>query len=185
MSQYSEKIIELLCVDHPDLSDWTIICASERAVDPVQYLIHSELGGILPKVEGLNSYITKKIGENSNLNPIPGDERLLYFIRFVAERFPDEAYPARRAAVLLPLIAKLAEYKIGRDTISGAERFTEDEWNSLEEYLETAKDLYEKGRSIAFKTGSFGTCQKPYLSFFTGLLLVKPDQIRFLPNTSM
>jgi CRISPR/Cas system-associated exonuclease Cas4 (RecB family) len=105
----------------------------------MQHLIHSELGGILPKVEGLNSYITKKIGENSNLNPIPGDERLLYFIRFVAERFPDEAYPARRAAVLLPLIAKLAEYKIGRDTISGAERFTEDEWDRLEEYLETAQ----------------------------------------------
>ena len=54
MSQYSEKLIEFLRNDHPDLSDWTIICASERAVDPVQYLIHSELGGILPKVEGLN-----------------------------------------------------------------------------------------------------------------------------------
>ena len=49
MSRYSEKIIELLRTDHPDLSAWTIICASERAVDPVQYLIHSELGGILPE----------------------------------------------------------------------------------------------------------------------------------------
>jgi len=58
------KIIELLCVDHPDLSSWTIICANERAIDPVQYLIHSELGGILPKVEGFNSYITRKNGEN-------------------------------------------------------------------------------------------------------------------------
>ncbi len=59
MSQYSEKLIEFLRNDHPDLSDWTVICASERAVDPVQHLIHSELGGILPNVEGLNSYITK------------------------------------------------------------------------------------------------------------------------------
>ena len=49
----------------PDLSGWTIICASDRAVDPVQYLIHSELGGILPKVEGLNSYITGKISASS------------------------------------------------------------------------------------------------------------------------
>ena len=63
MSQYSEKLIGLLRDDHPDLSGWTIICASERAVDPVQHLIHSELGGILPKVEGLNSYITRKISE--------------------------------------------------------------------------------------------------------------------------
>ena len=141
MSQYLEKLIELLRNDHPDLSDWTIICASERAVDPVQYLIHSELGGILPKVEGLNSYITKKIGERSKLQPLPGDERLLYFIQFIAERFPDEPYPARRASGLLPIISKLSEYNIGRNTIFGAERFTEDEWNSLEEYLETAKDF--------------------------------------------
>ncbi len=143
MSQYSEKLIELLRNDHPDLSGWTIICASERAVDPVQHLIHSELGGILPKVEGLNSYITNKISENSNLKPMPGDERLLYFIQFIAERFPDEAYPSRRAAGLLPLIAKLSEYNIGRDTISGSERFTEDEWDRLEEYLETAQAFRE------------------------------------------
>ena len=141
MSQYSEKLISFLRNDHPDLSDWTIICASDRAVDPVQHLIHSELGGILPKVEGLNSYITKKISERSNLQPLPGDERLLYFISFVAEKFPDEPYPARRASSLLPLISKLSEYNIGRNNIFGAERFTEEEWNRLEEYLETAQDF--------------------------------------------
>jgi CRISPR/Cas system-associated exonuclease Cas4 (RecB family) len=139
MSRYSEKIIELLCVDHPDLSSWTIICANERAIDPVQYLIHSELGGILPKVEGFNSYITRKNGERLNLQPVPGDEQLLYFIQFIAEKFPAEPYPARRATSLLPLIAKLAEYKITRDTIYGAERFTEDEWARLEEFLEIAQ----------------------------------------------
>lgn len=143
MSQYSEKIIELLSVDHPDLSAWTIICANERAVDPLQHLIHSKLGGIMPKVEDLNSYMTKKNSERLNLEPVPGDEPLLYFIQFIAEKFPGEAYPARRAASLLPLIAKLAEYKISRDTIHGAERFMEDEWNKLEEYLETAQAFRE------------------------------------------
>jgi len=143
MSQYSEKIIELLRIDHPDLSAWTIICANERAVDPLQNLIHSKLGGILPRVESLDSYITKKISNKLNLHPVPGEEQLLLFIQFLAERFPDELYPARRAASLLPLIAKLAEYNIGRDTIFGAERFTEDEWNRLEEYLETAQDFRE------------------------------------------
>jgi CRISPR/Cas system-associated exonuclease Cas4 (RecB family) len=139
MSQYSEKLIELLRNDHPDLSAWTIICASERAVDPVQHLIHSELGGILPKVESLKSYLTKKIAERSNLQPLSDDERLFYFISFIAERFPDEPYPARRAASLLPLISKLAEYNIDRNNIFGAERFTEDDWKRLEEYLETAQ----------------------------------------------
>lgn len=139
MSQYSEKIIELLRVDHPDLSDWTIICANERAVDPLQYLIHSKLGGILPQVESIDSYITKKTSNKLNLHPVPDEEQLLLFIQFLAEIFPDEQYPARRAASLLPLITKLAEYNIGRDTIYGAERFTEDEWNRLEEYLETAQ----------------------------------------------
>ncbi|MCX5848332.1 MAG: PD-(D/E)XK nuclease family protein [Deltaproteobacteria bacterium] len=150
MSQYSEKIIELLRVDHPDLSSWTIICANERAIDPVQYLIHSELGGILPKVEGLNSYITRKNGERLNLQPVPGEEQLLLFIQFLAERFPDEQYPARRAASLLPLITKLAEYNIGRGTIFGAERFTEDEWNRLGEYLETAQAFREWLSKINF-----------------------------------
>lgn len=143
MSQYSEKIIELLRIDHPDLSAWTIICANERAVDPLQHLIHSKLGGILPQVESLDSYITKKISNKLNLHPVSGEEQLLLFIQFLAERFPDEPDPARRAASLLPLIAKLAEYNIGRDTIFGAERFTEDEWNRLEEYLETAQDFRE------------------------------------------
>ena len=141
MSQYSEKIIELLRIDHPDLSAWTIICASERAVDPVQYFIHSELGGILPQVEGLNAYITKKISWRLHLQPVSSDEQLLLFIQFIAERFPEEQCPARCAASMLPLVAKLAEYNIGRDTIFGAERFTEDEWNKLEEYLQTAKDF--------------------------------------------
>ena len=139
MSRYSKNIIELLRVDHPDLSDWTIICANDRAIDPVQYLIHNELGGILPQVEGLNSYITRKSSERLKLEPVPGDEQLLYFIQFIAQRFPAEPYPARRATNLLPLISKLAEYKISRDTIYGAERFTDDEWNRLEEYLETTQ----------------------------------------------
>jgi RecB family exonuclease len=141
VSRYSKNIIELLRSDHPDLSAWTIICASDRAIDPVQYLIHNELGGILPKVEGLNSYITRKSSERLKLEPVPGDERLLYFVLFLAGRFPEERYPARRAASLLPLITKLSEYNIDRDTIYGAERFTEDEWNRLEEYLETAQDF--------------------------------------------
>ncbi|MDP2853264.1 MAG: PD-(D/E)XK nuclease family protein [Smithellaceae bacterium] len=139
MAQYSKKLIEFLRSDHPDLSGWTIICSSDRAVDPVQHLIHSELGGILPKVEGLNSYATKKIGASLNLQPLLGDERLLYFTQFIAEKLPDETYPARRASALLPVIAKLSEYNIRKDTISGAERFTENEWNRLEEYLETAQ----------------------------------------------
>ena len=139
MSRYSKNIIELLRSDHPDLSAWTIICASDRAIDPVQYLIHNELGGILPQVEGLNSYITRKSSERLKLEPVPGDEQLLYFIQFITQRFAAEPYPARRATNLLPLIAKLAEYKISRDTIYGAERFTDDEWARLEEYLETAQ----------------------------------------------
>jgi RecB family exonuclease len=141
VSQYSKNIIDLLRADHPDLSAWTIICAGERAIDPIQYLIHSELGGILPRVEGLISYMTRKNSDRLNLQPVPGDEQLLYFIRFIAERFPDEPYPARRAASLLPIILKLSEYNIGRDTIYGAERFTDDEWNRLEEYLETSQDF--------------------------------------------
>ncbi len=150
MSQYSEKLIALLRKDHPDLSDWTIICANERAVDPVRHLIHTELGGILPRVEELSSYITRKMTENSNLKPIPGDERLLYFILFIAERFPDEAYPARRAASLLPLMTHLSEYGVGKDTIAGSERFTEDEWKKLEEYLDTAQAFRQwlSGRNL-------------------------------------
>jgi len=139
MSPYLENLISLLENDHPDLSGWTIICAADRAVDPVQHLIHSELGGILPRVEGLHSYITHKISQNLNLKSVTADERLLYFVQFIAERFPDETHPSRRAAGLLPLIARLSEYGIGRDTISGSERFTEDEWDRLEEYLDTAQ----------------------------------------------
>jgi CRISPR/Cas system-associated exonuclease Cas4 (RecB family) len=93
----------------------------------------------MPTVEGINSYITRKNSERLKLEPVPGDEQLLYFIQFIAQRFTAEPYPARRATNLLPLIAKLAEYKISRDTIYGAERFTDDEWARLEEYLETAQ----------------------------------------------
>ncbi|PKN76818.1 MAG: hypothetical protein CVU52_03150 [Deltaproteobacteria bacterium HGW-Deltaproteobacteria-10] len=143
MAQYAEKLIQFLRSDYPDLSGWTIICANERAVDPVQYLVHSELGGILPRIEGLNSYITRKIGEVLHLQALTVDEKLLFFIQFIAEIFPKGSSPARRAAVLLPLITKLSAYNIGRDTISGTERFTEDEWNRLEEYLETAQAFRE------------------------------------------
>lgn len=143
MSRFDKNIIELLRSDHPDLSAWKIICANDRAVDPVQYLIHSELGGILPMVEGLNAYTTGKSGKRLNLQPVPGDEQLLYFIQFIYERFPDDPYPARRAGQLLPLITKLAQYNISRETILGAERFTEDEWNKLKEYLDTAQAFRE------------------------------------------
>ncbi|PKN88757.1 MAG: hypothetical protein CVU51_03500 [Deltaproteobacteria bacterium HGW-Deltaproteobacteria-1] len=143
MSQYSEKLISLLQNDHPDLSGWMIVCATDRAVDPVQNLVHRELGGILPKVEGFRSYVAEKISQRIKLKPVPADELLLYFIQFIAQKIPDEVYPARRAAVLLPLIAKLSEYNIGKDTILGSERFTEDEWERLEEYLDTAQAFRE------------------------------------------
>ena len=141
MSQCSGKLIELLRNDYPDLSAWTIICANERAVDPVQHLIHSELGGILPQVKSLKSYITGRIADKLNIQPLANDEQLFYFISFIAERFPDEQYPARRAASLLPVIAKMSEYNVNRNNIFGAERFTEEEWNRLEEYLETAESF--------------------------------------------
>lgn len=150
MSQYSETLIELLRNDYPDLSGWTIICASDRAVDPVQYLIHSELGGILPRVEGLKSYIARKSCEKLKLEPVPDDEKLLYFIQFIAHKYPEEPYPARRATNLLPVITKLAEYKINRNTIYGAERFTDDEWARLEEYLETAQDFRKWLKKLNF-----------------------------------
>jgi hypothetical protein len=150
MAQYSKKLIEILRGDHPDLSGWTIICASERAVDHVQHMIHSELGGILPRVEGLNTYITRNVSANSKFLPLPGDERLLYFIQFIAERFPDEQYPTRRATVLLPIIAKFSEYNIKMDTILGAERFTDDEWNKLEQYIETTQTFREWLSKINF-----------------------------------
>ena len=63
MAPDSEKFIALLQEDHPDLSGWTVVCASERAVDPVRHLIHGRLGGILPRVEGLHAYFNRKISE--------------------------------------------------------------------------------------------------------------------------
>ena len=143
MSEYLEKLIDLLRKDHPDLSGWTIICASDRAVDPLQNLIHRELGGILPKIEGFRSYVAGRIGRHMKLKPVPTDEALLLFIQFIAQKFPDEAYPAYRAAGLFRLIAKLSEYNIGRDTIWGSERFSEVEWERLEEYLDTAQGFRE------------------------------------------
>ncbi len=141
MSRYSQKLIELLRGDHPDLSSWTIICASDRAVDPVQHFIHSAMGGILPKVESIDSYITGKISAKLKLHPVAGDEQLLLFIQFIAEKYPEELYPARRAATLLPLIAKLAEYNLSRKTIVGTERFTEEEWKRFEGYLVMTQDF--------------------------------------------
>ncbi|MBN1473100.1 MAG: hypothetical protein JW914_00650, partial [Syntrophaceae bacterium] len=141
MPQYSEKIIELLRADYPDLSAWKIICANDRSVDPVQYFIHSRMGGILPKVESFDSYISEKIGDELKLHPVASDEQLLLFIQFISEKYPDEPYPARRASHLLPLLEKLAEYNITCKTVFGAERFTEEEWSRLEEYLNTAQDF--------------------------------------------
>jgi hypothetical protein len=85
--------------------------------------------------------MTRKNSERLKFQPVPGDERLLYFIQFVAEMNPGEPYPARNAANLLTLMANLSEHNIGRNSIYGAERFTEDEWNRLTEYLETAESF--------------------------------------------
>ncbi len=49
--------------------------------------------------------------------------------------------PPDEPQIFYALSLKLSEYNIGRNTIYGAERFTEDEWNRLEEYLETAQDF--------------------------------------------
>lgn len=184
MSQYSETLIELLRNDYPDLSGWTIICASDRAVDPVQYLIHSELGGILPRVEGLKSYIARKSCEKLHLEPVPDDEKLLYFIQFIAHKYPEEPYPARRATSLLPVITKLAEYKINRNTIYGAERFTDDEWARLEEYLETAQDFRKWLKKINFfipelETGMLAEITPDEKDVFIGLPEITPVTERF------
>ncbi len=141
VQSYSQKIIELLRADYPDLSGWTIVCANDRTVDPAQQYLHSRLGGIMPRVESFDAYLTRKISGKLKLHPVSGDEQLLLFIQYLAKRFPDEPYPARRAAHLLPLLLKLAEYNISRKTIFGAERFTDDEWSRLEEYFDMAQDF--------------------------------------------
>nr|MBP9532448.1 hypothetical protein [Syntrophaceae bacterium] len=139
MAPDSEKFIALLQEDHPDLSGWTVVCASERAVDPVRHLIHGRLGGILPRVEGLHAYFNRKISEQKPWHSVPGDEALLTLIQFIAESFPGEKAPARRAAAQLPLITRLAEYQVGRQTIPGSDRFTHAQWEQLEQTLETAE----------------------------------------------
>lgn len=189
MSPYTENLIGLLRNDHPDLSGWTVICAVDRAVDPVQHLIHSELGGILPKVEGLHSYITHKISQNLNLKPITADERLLYFVQFIAEQFPDEAHPSRRVVGLLPLIARLLEYGIGRDTISGSERFTDDEWDRLEEYLDTAQAFrtWLSGRHLflsELETARLDEISPGEKEIFIGLPGITPVTQRFYRKIS-
>lgn len=143
MSLHWEKIIQLLRGDHPDLSHWTLICAVERAVDPLQYLIHRELGGMLPKVMDLDAYLAEKLGLRLNLRSLPGDEQLVFFIQFMAEQFPEEPFPVRRASIMLPMISKLSQYHITKDTIAGCERFTEEEWRKLEESLDTAQAFRE------------------------------------------
>lgn len=139
MAPDSEKFIALLQKDHPDLSDWTLVCASDRAVDPVQQLIHDRLGGILPRVEGIRAYLNREISEQKSWHPALADEILLYLIQFIAEGFPGEKAPARRAAAQLPLIIRLAEYQVGRQTISGSDRFTPEQWEQLEQTLEMAE----------------------------------------------
>jgi len=68
-----------------------------------------------------------------------GREALLTLIQFIAESFPGEKAPARRAAAQLPLITRLAEYQVGRQTIPGSDRFTPAQWEQLEQTLETAE----------------------------------------------
>jgi len=38
---------------------------------------------------------------------VPGDEQLLYFIQFIAEKFPAEPYPARAPQAFCPLSPNL------------------------------------------------------------------------------
>lgn len=184
MSQYSGRLIELLRNDYPDLSCWTIICANDRAVDSTQYLIHNRLGGILPRIEGLQSYVIRKSTEKLKREPVPGDEQLLYFIQFLAERFPKELYPARLAASLLPVIKKLAEYNISPETIYGAERFTDDEWARLAEYLETAHAFRTWLAKINFflpelETGVLADITPGEKDLFIGLPEITPVTERF------
>lgn len=184
MSPYSRKLTDILRQDHPDLSDWTIVCASERAVDPVLHLIHTEIGGILPKVEGLHSYLTRKIEENYHLKPVPGEERLFYLIQFIAEKYPDEDYPSHRAAGFFPLAVKFSEYDIGRKTITGTERFTEEEWKKFEEYLETAQMFrrWLSGRNLflpEFEMAGLDEVTPGAKELFVGLPELTPVTNRF------
>lgn len=139
MAPDSEKLIALLQKDYPDLSGWTVVCASDRAVEPMQHLVHGRLGGILPRVEGLHAYLNRKISEQKPWHPAPGDEALLYLTQFITENFPGEMAPARRAAAQLPLMTRLAEYQVGRQTIAGSERFTSGQWEQFEKTLEAAE----------------------------------------------
>lgn len=153
MPPYSKEIIEMLRRDHPDLSDWSIICASDRAVDPVQYMIHRELGGILPAVRSFDSYIAEKTGSRLKMEPLSADEKLFFFIEFIADYFPDEPRPARLASAMLPLIAKMFAYEVKKEAIAAAERFTEEQWDKLALYLDAAQGFRDwLGKKNLFMT---------------------------------
>jgi len=184
MAPDSEKFIALLQEDHPDLSGWTVVCASERAVDPVQHLIHGRLGGILPRVEGLHAYFNRKISEQKPWHSVPGDETLLTLIQFIAESVPGEKAPARRAAAQLPLITRLAEYQVGKQTIPGSDRFTPGQWEQLEQTLETAEGfrrwLSRKNLFLAeLEAGRLNEILPGDREIFIGLPELTPPRERF------
>lgn len=184
MTQYSKEIIETLRRDHPDLSSWSIICASETAVAPVQYMIHRELGGILPTVGSFDSYAAGKIASLLGLAQVPGDERLLYFTEFIAGYFPDEPRPARLAGAVLPLITKMAAYGVKKGTIAASDRLTDEQWESLMLYLDMASAfrewLGEKKLFMAeLEAGRAGDIVPGDREIFVGLPEMTPSRERF------
>ena len=143
MTQYSKEIIEIVRKDHPDLSSWSIICANDRAVAPVQYMIHCELGGILPAVRSFDSYTAGKIASLLGLAEVSGDERLFFFTEFIDGYFPDEPRPARLAGAVLPLITKMVAYGVDKGAIAGSDRLTEEQWDRLNMYMDAARAFRE------------------------------------------
>jgi len=117
-----DRLCDTLRPHHPDYTAFTVVSMSGAGRDSAHYLLHRELGGLMPAVLEFDDYKSRRIAEKTGRVPISEDEAFVRFHATHREHRKEKKLPpptltdTERLMQFLSLIARFSvtEEELGR-----------------------------------------------------------------------
>jgi RecB family exonuclease len=176
-------LIERLRVHYPDMSKYTVISLTGRGRDLLHNLIHTRVGGLLPRVLSFEDYRTQRITEATGRTALPEEEALLRFHAF-RRREEGRALPPTDTQRLLAFLATIAEFSVGVGELRSLERIGPEQLERIDRFFATLEAFRSSlaGEGLfyaALEAGRLADLAPSGDDLFVGLPLMTPVNQRF------
>jgi len=129
-----ETLIERLRAHYPDMSGFTIVSLTGRGRDFLHHLVHTRIGGLMPKIISFDDYRSRRIAEATGRTALSEEEALL---RFHALLRREDGFPSVPADTqrLLSFLAAITEFSVEIKELQALDRIGPDQLDRIDRFF--------------------------------------------------